>query len=1561
MAAGPFGEGFGISLGVQDRFSQPLAKFATSIARSRSAATALTTGLRSSAMRLGIFAIGIAATGYAFSKAMKPGIEFERQMREVSAVTGATGKEFVKMTNLAKKLGIETVFSAKESSEAMYQLGSRGIKTAQHMEALLEPSMDLAAALKFDLPQATAMTLGALNMFDMQANQSREVVDLLTNAYKNSAANAEKLAVSMQYVGPSFANMGYSLKQALPPLMLLYDLEIEASMAGTALRQAILALDAPTASAAQGLANLGLSLEDVSPRMHSFEDIVRTLGETANFESESVNIFGKRAGPIMEMMIRKGADALADYEEQLGVTGSAAETAAEQLKGLPGALVLIKSSIESVWIALEELFAPSLEESVKWVTEGINAFLLWLQASEKMKVGIQDFIKAYSSMVRDWLKPSIVYIRDIVTNVMAAVGTWNKFSESQKAFVIAGAKTGLVLTALVSAVAILGPVVMGLGKALLILNTPMLSVLGVVAALGIGVALLWAAWESNWGNIQEKVEKVWEAIKARDWKALADILVMPTLKWVGKQFANLAGWMRDVLGLPEDTEKDIWEWTAITTTIPFLAELVWKGIANVAGTVKDWVIENMKIEKIKQLVVKVADFLIELPDPVKWFFKVGTRIWEYATLGYGIWWAAKGLLSAIKFAPIALPALLPIIIGIGLALVGLDVLGSKLKGKLEEEDIEGLLEEFSKTHPLGMKLAVAIEGITGLEAPLILAYIDEKWDTVAEKLSLIVFQGQILLDIVFDIDIQSMVDSATEAIKAKFPTLIEQLGLLLFQIIIPLKIGFDIEFGAIGDKIKEFLLWPTKLWREEKPEIEEVAKEMAITINSVADLIDTDALFIALIALTERGVEGYELGVGEFSKKANIDRWNENFATLDRETLKGQIAAASISIESYWGYYKEKYSLEAGLKLKDAGKEVREDFIKYMGPGYAPTKNVEEWVAKLNKNWIPNMIRWMNVLGPLMEKWGYNTLGEFVKGLEKAAPGALTDTEKAILEVLKPMVTESPGYYPYRQWGMNTAEEFSDGVVAGLEANEAAAEQQSKSFFDVILGSLEGMMLKLVEVLKKVPGIGPFIEEIEGIIAVFGEAKEEADELADKFTGMLGGVTVSARAVAGTLGKVEVTFSRWGIQVGETIKYLAKVSKAEEAVMLKNWNKFLKSQLLSTYKTYQDLAGYMSALTDEQKDKLGEQYDNWISTYGDISKEVETFYSRLEDFASSSFDAISGMLSNLKGLFSDLLGPIGGTIGGVAELGGAIWAAIKGDLEGVVSSLGGILTSLSSVFFDLFKNTEAYSAIQEALTPILDALNPIFEELGEMFARDIIPLLKDVVAGFVPIFASLLPILETVATVFLKVVTALLPLIDVILKSLTPIFEGLAPVVVTVAEILGSTLTPILEALSPLFNAIGWLLENVVNPVFKTIGEILEWTLVPIVNTVSAAFETIGLVFRTVATMVAGIWNALAKFLNWLLGWLGVKIPLIEIPKYKMGTPFVPETGLAVVHKGERITPAGQNRGSGDVGRAGNGTQITYERGSIKMIVMGGINQQVDLEKAMDYLVQKQAESMARI
>ena len=50
-------------------------------------------------------------------------LSFEGAMNKVSAVSGATGKDFEALENMAKKMGSQTKFSATESAEALTYMG----------------------------------------------------------------------------------------------------------------------------------------------------------------------------------------------------------------------------------------------------------------------------------------------------------------------------------------------------------------------------------------------------------------------------------------------------------------------------------------------------------------------------------------------------------------------------------------------------------------------------------------------------------------------------------------------------------------------------------------------------------------------------------------------------------------------------------------------------------------------------------------------------------------------------------------------------------------------------------------------------------------------------------------------------------------------------------------------------------------------------------------------------------------------------------------------------------------------------------------------------------------------------------------------------------------------------------------------------------------------------------------------------------------------------------------------------------------------------------------------
>lgn len=95
-------------------------------------------------------AAGALLGGIGVGSSIKTFANFEQSMKNVEAVTGASGKEIDSLTNKARNLGKTTVYTSKEVGDAMYYAGMAGWKTNQIIEGM--PSiLNLASAGGTDL------------------------------------------------------------------------------------------------------------------------------------------------------------------------------------------------------------------------------------------------------------------------------------------------------------------------------------------------------------------------------------------------------------------------------------------------------------------------------------------------------------------------------------------------------------------------------------------------------------------------------------------------------------------------------------------------------------------------------------------------------------------------------------------------------------------------------------------------------------------------------------------------------------------------------------------------------------------------------------------------------------------------------------------------------------------------------------------------------------------------------------------------------------------------------------------------------------------------------------------------------------------------------------------------------------------------------------------------------------------------------------------------------------------------------------------------------------------
>ena len=299
--------------------------------------------------------------GFAASSIMVAA-SFEKEMNKVRALTGSTGDEFKALENQALELGKTTMFSARQSADAMGFLAMAGFEANEVMGAM--PSvLNLAAAGQMDLATTADITSNILTGYRMDVEQLSHANDVLVTAMTSANVDLTMLGESMKYVAPIASSAGFQFEEMTAAVALLGNAGIQGSMAGTSLRFAIGSLLDPSDEATATLRKLGIQTHDTEGNLLGMVDIVRQLENSGADTASMLSIFGQRAGSGMAALVSQGADALEGLITKLEESGGTAERVAEvQMSGMAGSMLEFKSALENLQITIGVELNPILTE-----------------------------------------------------------------------------------------------------------------------------------------------------------------------------------------------------------------------------------------------------------------------------------------------------------------------------------------------------------------------------------------------------------------------------------------------------------------------------------------------------------------------------------------------------------------------------------------------------------------------------------------------------------------------------------------------------------------------------------------------------------------------------------------------------------------------------------------------------------------------------------------------------------------------------------------------------------------------------------------------------------------------------------------------------------------------------------------------------------------------------------------------------------------------------------------------------------------------------------------------
>ena len=254
---------------------------------------------------------GVIATAFAVNQIA----QFEDRMAAVRAVTGSTGREIQKLTELTRRLGATTVFTAKQAADAALFLSRAGFKTTETLQSLRHV-LTLARAGGLDLAEAGLITADALRGFGLAAGEAGRVANTMALASARANTTVGELGQGLKFVAPVASAFGVSVETTVAALAKLSDAGLKATIAGTSLRRILSSLANPTGPAVKSLRALNIELDELDVASQGLIPVLRRMAEAGIGGEEAFELFGQRGGPGF-LVLKSVIPGLERLEEEL--------------------------------------------------------------------------------------------------------------------------------------------------------------------------------------------------------------------------------------------------------------------------------------------------------------------------------------------------------------------------------------------------------------------------------------------------------------------------------------------------------------------------------------------------------------------------------------------------------------------------------------------------------------------------------------------------------------------------------------------------------------------------------------------------------------------------------------------------------------------------------------------------------------------------------------------------------------------------------------------------------------------------------------------------------------------------------------------------------------------------------------------------------------------------------------------------------------------------------------------------------------------------------------------
>lgn len=311
------------------------------------------------------------------------GKSFEASMSQVTATMGLTtaSEEYEVLSAAAKEMGATTKYSATQAGEALNYLALAGYSVENSVKAL-PTVLNVAAAGGIDLAYASDMITDSMSALGLEMSDLTGFSDKLAKTSQKSNTSVAQLGEAILTVGGTAKSLAGGVDELNTMLGLIADNGIKGAEGGTALRNIILSLSAPTDTAAAALKELNVQAFDSDGNLRELSDVFGDLNtalapltdeEKTQFLNKIFNkVDLKAVNAILGATLKRVDETSTRFDELRGYIedcdGAAAQMAETMSDNLEGDMQILNSSLEAVGVSTYEKFSGPMREAVQEIT-----------------------------------------------------------------------------------------------------------------------------------------------------------------------------------------------------------------------------------------------------------------------------------------------------------------------------------------------------------------------------------------------------------------------------------------------------------------------------------------------------------------------------------------------------------------------------------------------------------------------------------------------------------------------------------------------------------------------------------------------------------------------------------------------------------------------------------------------------------------------------------------------------------------------------------------------------------------------------------------------------------------------------------------------------------------------------------------------------------------------------------------------------------------------------------------------------------------------------------------